>query len=110
MSKPSQNAEKLPATKPDRMFSEAPPCREAVTISRVCRASVLVKTLVNSGMRAPAAVPQEIITESTHQSVELPEGSLMSLSIKLLMMKVTPIEMAEVIQTSHVSGFSGLKS
>ena len=28
MTSPIQKAEKLPATKPDRMFSEAPPCLE----------------------------------------------------------------------------------
>ena len=33
MLRPSQYALKLPATKPDRMFSDAPPSREEMTIS-----------------------------------------------------------------------------
>jgi hypothetical protein len=71
---------------------------------------VLVKTLVNSGISAPAAVPQEMMTERTHQRFAWPEASLISPSISLLMANVTRIERAEVIQTSQVSGFSGLKS
>ena len=110
--RPSQKAEKFPATRPERMFSEAPPWREAVTISRTWRASVLVKNLVNSGISAPAAVPQEMITESTHHrsGCATPPGSLRSPSISRLTTKVSPIERAEVIQTSHVNGFSGLNS
>ena len=34
MTSPIQKAEKLPATKPDRMFSEAPPCLEQLVTSR----------------------------------------------------------------------------
>ena len=33
MVRPSQNAEKLPATRPERMFREAPPCLLLVTTS-----------------------------------------------------------------------------
>ena len=33
MTRPFQNAEKLPATKPERMLSDAPPCLEALTTS-----------------------------------------------------------------------------
>jgi hypothetical protein len=58
MHRPVQNAEKLPATRPERMLSEAPPCLEEVTTSLTWRLSVEVKILVNSGMRAPATVPQ----------------------------------------------------
>src|SRR5512137_2213039 len=68
MTKPIQNAEKLPATKPDRMFSDAPPCLEQLVTSRTWRELVLVKILVNSGMSAPATVPQLMITESTHHN------------------------------------------
>ena len=66
MHRPIQNAEKLPATKPERMFSEAPPCLEQLVTSRTCRELVLTKTLVNSGITAPATVPQLMMTESTH--------------------------------------------
>ena len=47
-----------------------PPCLEALTTSRTCRECVLVKILVNSGMIAPAGVPQLIMLESTHQRSE----------------------------------------
>ena len=66
MTRPIQKAEKLPATKPDRMFSEAPPCLEQLVTSLTCRELVLVKILVNSGISAPATVPQLMMTESTH--------------------------------------------
>src|ERR1044071_6160577 len=109
ISRPSQKAEKLPATNPERMISELPPCLEAVTISRVCRASVLVKTLVNSGINAPATVPQEMMMESAHHKAgcAVPEASLKSPSMSLRMTKVIRMEMAEVIQTSQVNGSSG---
>jgi hypothetical protein len=64
---PIQKAEKLPATKPERMLSEAPPCLEEVTTSFTWRLSVEVKILVNSGMSAPAIVPNEMMVASTHQ-------------------------------------------
>ena len=66
MTRPIQKAEKLPATKPDRMFSEAPPCLEQLVTSLTCRELVLTKILVNSGISAPATVPQLMMTESTH--------------------------------------------
>src|SRR3954463_7280594 len=67
MQRPVQNAEKLPATKPERILREAPPCLEEVTTSFTCRLSVDVKILVNSGMSAPAIVPSEMMLDSTHQ-------------------------------------------
>ena len=67
MTRPFQNAEKLPATKPERMLSDAPPCFEALTTSSTWPEVVEVKTLVNSGMRAPAIVPQLMMTLSAHQ-------------------------------------------
>ena len=73
--KPIQNAEKLPATRPARMLSEAPPSREAVTISLTCVDSVEVKTLTSSGMIAPASVPQVMIVASFHHSVPSPARS-----------------------------------
>ncbi len=66
MHKPIQKAEKLPATKPDKMFSEAPPCFEQLVTSLTCWELVLMKILVNSGISAPATVPQEMIADSTH--------------------------------------------
>ena len=39
----------------------------AVITSRTWREVVLTKILVNSGISAPATVPQEMIAESTHQ-------------------------------------------
>src|SRR5882724_839664 len=66
MTRPIQKAEKLPATKPDRMLSEAPPCLEQLVTSRTCLELVLTNTLVNSGINAPATVPQLMMPESTH--------------------------------------------
>ena len=68
MTRPFQNAEKLPATKPERMLSDAPPCLEAVTTSLTWAEVVEVKILVNSGITAPAIVPQLMMTLSAHQS------------------------------------------
>ena len=68
---PSQKALKLPATRPERMFSDAPPSRDAVTTSLTCADSVEVKTLVSSGMSAPASVPQVMIVDSCHHSVRV---------------------------------------
>ena len=68
MVRPSQKAEKLPATRPERMFSEAPPWREALTTSSQWRELVLVKTLVNSGISAPAMVPQLMMIERASQA------------------------------------------
>src|SRR3954471_18686519 len=66
MQSPVQKAEKLPATSPERMFRDAPPCFDEVTTSFTCRLSVDVKILVNSGINAPAIVPSEMMLESTH--------------------------------------------
>src|SRR5258708_39636387 len=112
MHRPIQKAEKLPATKPDRMFSDAPPCFEQLVTSRTWREVVLTKTLVNSGISAPATVPQLMITESTHHKSgwAAPLASLKSPNSSLLAMNVTPIEIAEEIQTRGVSGASKSKS
>src|SRR5689334_4827109 len=101
MTRPIQNAEKLPATKPDRMFSDAPPCLEQLVTSRTCREVVLTKTFVNSGINAPATVPQLMMTESTHHksACALPVASTKSPSNTLLATKVIAIDTAEVIQT-----------
>src|SRR3954465_5724184 len=98
---PIQKAEKLPATKPDKMFNEAPPWFEQFVTSRTWREVVLTNTLVNSGINAPATVPQLMIIESTHQRSgwAIPLASLKSPSRTLLARKVTPIDTADVIHT-----------
>src|SRR5262245_39892519 len=63
---PFQNALKLPATSPDRIVSDAPPSRDAVTISCTCFECELVNTLVNSGISTAASVPQLMIVASCH--------------------------------------------
>src|SRR4029079_13133142 len=66
---PFQNALKLPATMPERIVSDAPPSRDAVTISATCFECELVKTLVNSGISTAASVPQLMIDASCHHSL-----------------------------------------
>src|SRR5579872_3730380 len=105
MVKPSQKALKLPATKPDRMLSDAPPSRELVTISRTCRELVDVNTLTNSGMSAPARVPQLITVASFHHREESPSRTGIMAE---LTMKVSTIERIEVSHTSVVRGVSKL--
>src|SRR5438270_10003704 len=100
---PSQKAEKLPATSPERIFSEAPPSSDEVTTSFTCRDSTEVKTLTSSGMIAPASVPQEMMVESFHHRVPSPPRSGM---ISLETMNVRMMETNEVIHTSEVSGAS----
>src|SRR5678815_3089110 len=101
MTSPIQKAEKLPATKPDRMFNDAPPCLEQLVTSFTCRELVLVKTLVNSGMSAPATVPQLMMADNTHQRAgwAAPEPSTKLPRSTLLATKVIAIDTAEVIQT-----------
>src|SRR5271169_3704902 len=86
MTSPIQKAEKLPATKPDRMFNEAPPCLEQLVTSLTCFELVLTNILVNSGISAPATVPQLMIMESTHHRLgcAVPAASLKSPSSSLL--------------------------
>src|SRR5262249_8665464 len=85
------------------MFSEAPPSREEVTISRVWAESTDVKTLTNSGMIAPASVPHVIIVESFHQSVGLPPMFGM---IRYDTRYVSATETIDVSHTSRVRGAS----
>src|SRR5437016_6289412 len=100
---PSQYALKLPAMKPERMLSDAPPSRDAVTTSRTCRESVEVNTFTNSGMMAPAAVPQVMTNDNFHHSDGSPPMSGISIFES---MNVRMIEMIEVSQTREVSGVS----
>src|SRR5882672_2907035 len=68
MRRPFQKALKLPATRPERIVSDAPPSRDAVTISWTCFEWELVNTFVNSGISTAARVPQLMIVASCHQS------------------------------------------
>src|SRR5437764_4680860 len=101
---PIQNALKFPAVSPASTFSDAPPSREAVTTSRTWLDSVEVKTLIISGMIAPASVPQLMIAESCHQSAPPPRSP----TRKYETTKVIATETTEVSQTRDVSGASKL--
>src|SRR6476469_5902480 len=103
MVRPSQKALKLPATKPDRMLSDAPPSRELVTTSRTCRLSTDVNTLTSSGMIAPASVPQVMTVDSFHHSDGSPPTSGRS-SFETTYVSAT--DTIEVSQTNVVSGAS----
>src|SRR5262245_50119268 len=103
MTSPIQYAEKFPATKPEMMLSDAPASFEAVTTSRTWPESVEVKTLITSGMTAPASVPQLMIAESFHQSVASPFSSGISTYDTT---NVSTIETMDVSQTRNVSGCS----
>src|SRR5689334_21038594 len=101
MTNPIQKADIFPATKPERILSDAPPCFEQLVTSRTCLEVVLTKIFVNSGMRAPATVPQLMMAESTHhrEGCGVPLASLKSPSRSLLAPKVTMMDTAEVIHT-----------
>src|SRR6266567_4160599 len=99
---PSQYALKLPATRPDRMSSDAPPSRAEVTTSRTCAELVEVKTLTNSGMMAPASVPHVMIVASFHHSVPSPRPGISHQETRY----VRPTDTSDVIHTRLVSGFS----
>src|SRR5437899_2189189 len=92
--------------KPERMFSDAPPSRDAMTTSLTWRDSVEVKTFTSSGMIAPASVPQVMIVESFHHMVGSPPRVGMRNHDTTYVRK---IEMTEVSHTSVVSGVSKLK-
>ena len=102
---PSQNALKLPAVRPERMLSEAPPSRDEMTTSFTWALSVDVKTLTSSGMTAPASVPQVMMTDSFHHCESSPASSGM---MKYDAAKVNAIDTIDVIHTSCVSGASKL--
>src|SRR5881628_1855727 len=102
MTIPSQKALKSPATRPDKMFSDAPPSRDDITTSRVWRESTDVKTFTNSGMIAPASVPQVITVESFHQRVPSPRSLMRTYEA----IYVSTTETMEVSQTRNVSGAS----
>src|SRR5215831_13687480 len=83
------------------MFSEGPPSFEDVTTSRTWRESTEVNTFTNSGMMAPARVPQVMTADSFHHMLVSPPRS----GIRILdSTKVRTTETIEVSQTSDVSG------
>src|SRR5688572_21851548 len=102
MLNPSQYALKLPATSPERMFSDAPPSREDVTTSLTWADSTEVKILTSSGMMAPASVPQVMIVDSFHQSVPSPRSAIRTLDTA----QVATTDRSEVSRTSCGSGDS----
>src|SRR5262245_26569782 len=85
------------------MFSDGPPSRDEITTSRTCPESVEVKILTSSGISAPASVPQVMIMESFHQSVESPPRLGI---MKYDRRKVIAIDTKEVSHTSVVRGDS----
>src|SRR5213593_3315774 len=87
--------------KPDKMFNEAPPSRDAVTTSRTCRDSVDVKTFTNSGMIAPANVPQVITMDSFHQSEGSPPRS------GIIIAETAKVNATDTIDVSHTRVVSG---
>src|SRR3954470_18423835 len=99
---PSQNALKLPATRPDRMLSDAPPSRDDVTTSCTCRDSVDVNTFTNSGMIAPARVPHVMTADSFHHNVPSPRSGIMIFET----MNVSTTDRIDVSQTRNVNGAS----
>src|ERR1700690_95909 len=108
MTRPIQNADMLPATNPDRSFNGAPPCREQLVTSLTCMELVLVKIFVNSGINAPATVPQLMMQDNTHHRSGWMPG--WPRSSTRLAKNVTAMDNAEVIQTRCVSGASKSKS
>src|SRR5688572_27519464 len=100
--RPSQYALKLPATRPARMLSEAPPSRDDDTTSRTWDDSVDVNTLTSSGMIAPASVPQVITVDSFHHIVPSPRSGISRYDTTYVMTTDT----TEVSHTRIVSGVS----
>src|SRR5437762_10829593 len=96
--RPIQNALKFPAVNPERILSDAPPSREALTTSSTCFELVDVKIFTSSGMIAPASVPHVIIDASFHHTP--PSRSCRSNADATY---VIAMEMADVSQTSVVS-------
>src|SRR5262245_36417563 len=113
---PFQKALKLPATRPERIVSDDPPSRDAVTISWTCLECELVKILVNSGISTAASVPQLMIVASCHQSLLSSFGVWPSTVIdrSLISSQLMPndvvIHRMDAIQMSRVNGSSKLNS
>src|SRR5215212_11113886 len=99
---PIQKAEKLPAVNPERILSDAPPSRLAVTTSFTCLEWVDVKNVVTSGMMAPASVPQVMMEASFHQRCPSPSSAIRKYDAAY----VQAIDTSDAIHTSVVNGFS----
>src|SRR3954469_19513429 len=97
---PSQYALKLPATKPERMLSDAPPSLDDVTTSFTCADVVEVNTFTSSGMIAPANVPQVMTVESFHHSDPSPRFGSNRYDTRY----VSDTDTSDVSHTSDVSG------
>src|SRR5947208_782242 len=92
---------------PDRIVSEAPPSRVAVTISWTCLEWELVKIFVNSGISTAASVPQLMMVASCHQ--RLGYGvvpTCRSLMSSQLMKYDVEMHRIDAIQIRRVSGAS----
>src|ERR1051325_8977443 len=100
MAGPTQYALKLPATKPDRMFRDAPPSLDAVTTSFTCPDSTDVNTFTSSGMMAPASVPHVITVDSFHHSVPSPRSGMRRSD-------TTYVRTTDTMDVSHTSEVSG---
>src|SRR5262245_29661176 len=110
-SMPFQKALKLPATRPDRIVSDAPPSREAVTISWTCLEWELVKILVNSGMSTAASVPKPMMVASCHQRWGYTVVPTLRSRISSQLMKYDVLmHKSDAIQMRRVSGCSKLNS
>src|SRR6476659_8166779 len=92
---------------PDRIVKDAPPSRDAVTISWTCLEWELVKTLVNSGMSTAARVPQLMMVASCHQRLgsDMPPTFRSLISSQLMKYDVEMHRM-DAIQISLVNGCS----
>ena len=101
IARPIQKAEKLPATMPERMSSEGPPCWAETTTSVTCRDLTEVKALTSSGISAPASVPQLMMIDSFHHR---PSGKSPISTTEVT--KVSAMHTALVNQTRFDSGRS----
>src|SRR5438874_11328687 len=108
---PFQKALKLPATRPERIVNDAPPSREAVTISCTGLECELVKTLVNSGISTAARVPQLMIVASWNHRylVSMPATSILCINNQLMPYDVR-MHSADAMTMRRVRGASKLNS
>src|SRR4051812_39615436 len=101
---------------PDKIVSDAPPSREAVTISWTCLLCELVKTFVNSGISTAARVPQLMMAASCHHKfpsvVVGPPCTTIDRSLisSQLMPNDVLMHRIEAIQIRRVNGSSKLNS
>src|SRR5688500_20373389 len=84
------------------MLRDAPPSRDEVTTSLTCADSTEVKIFTNSGMIAPASVPQVMMVESFHQSVPSPSSGMGRYDDRY----VSATDTIDVSHTREVSGIT----